>query len=103
MAYGQYIGLICYSLHKVFRKRNFGVGKKIYEFHARIHTLYVGGDSMKIYTYAQLESILRTAFDLDGSSIKTVATIAGLNLSSLYKWNSGSMRFMSGNMDRLLL
>ena len=48
---------------------------------------------MKIHTYAQLESILRTAFDLDGNSIKIVAETAGLNLSSLYKWNSGAMRF----------
>ena len=58
---------------------------------------------MKIYTYTQLESILRTAFDLDGNSIKTVAEIAGLNLSSLYKWNSGAMRFSPENMDRLIL
>ena len=58
---------------------------------------------MKIYTYAQLESILRTAFDLDGNSIKTVAEMAGLNLSSLYKWNSGAMRFSPENMDRLIL
>ena len=57
---------------------------------------------MKIYTYAQLESILRTAFDLDGNSIKTVAEIAELNLSSLYKWNSGAMRFSPENMDRLI-
>ena len=58
---------------------------------------------MKIYTYAQLESILHTAVDLDGNSIKTVAEIAGLNLSTLYKWNSGSMRFSPENMDRLIL
>ena len=58
---------------------------------------------MKIYTYTQLESILRTAFDLDGNSIKTVAEIAGLNLRSLYKWNSGAMRFSPENMDRLIL
>ena len=58
---------------------------------------------MKIYTFTQLESILRTAFDLDGSSIKTVAEMAGLNLSSLYKWNSGAMRFPPENMDRLIL
>lgn len=58
---------------------------------------------MKIYTYTQLESILHTAFDLDGNSIKTVATIAGLNLSSLYKWNSGAIRFSPENMDRLIL
>ena len=58
---------------------------------------------MKIYTYSQIERILRTAFDLDGNSIKTVAEIAGLNLSSLYKWNSGAMRFSPENMDRLIL
>ena len=58
---------------------------------------------MKIHTFTQLESILRTAFDLDGNSIKTVAEMAGLNLSSLYKWNSGAMRFSPENMDRLIL
>ena len=58
---------------------------------------------MKIHTFTQVESILRTAFDLDGNSIKTVAEMAGLNLSSLYKWNSGSMRFSPENIDRLIL
>ena len=58
---------------------------------------------MKIHIYAQLESILRTAFDLDGNSIKTVTEMAGLNLSTLYKWNSGAMRFSPENMDRLIL
>ena len=58
---------------------------------------------MKIYTYSQIERILRTAFDLDGNSIRTVAEMAGLNLSSLYKWNSGAMRFSPENMDRLIL
>ena len=58
---------------------------------------------MKIYTYTQLESILRTAFDLDGNNIKTVAEMAGLNLSSLYKWNSGAMRFSPENIDKLIL
>ena len=58
---------------------------------------------MKIHTYTQLESILRTAFDLDGNRIKTVTEMAGLNLSSLYKRNSGAMRFSPENMDRLIL
>ncbi len=47
---------------------------------------------MKIHTFTQIESFLRTAFDLD-SSIKEVSEKAGLNLSSLYKWNSGAMQF----------
>ena len=58
---------------------------------------------MKFHTFAQLESILRTAFDLDSSSIKTVSKKEGINLSSLYKWNSGAMRFSPENMDRLIL
>ena len=58
---------------------------------------------MKIYTYSQIERILRTAFDLEGSSIKEVSEKAGINLSSLYKWNSGAMRFSPENMDRLIL
>ena len=58
---------------------------------------------MKIYTFTQLEFILRTAFDLEGSSIKEVSEKAGINLSSLYKWNCGAMRFSPENMDRLIL
>lgn len=58
---------------------------------------------MKIYTYSQIESILRTAFDLVGNNIKTVAEKARLNLSSLYKWNSGAMRFSPENIDKLIL
>lgn len=58
---------------------------------------------MKIYSCVQLESILRAAFDLDGSSIKEVSEKAEINLSSLYKWNSGAMRFSPENMDRLIL
>ena len=37
---------------------------------------------MKIRTYTQLEAILRTAFDVEGNSIKTVATMASINLNS---------------------
>ena len=58
---------------------------------------------MKIYTFTQLEFILRTAFDLEGSSIKEVSEKAGINLSSLYKWNCGAMRFLPENIDKLLL
>ena len=58
---------------------------------------------MKIHTFTQLESILRTAFDLEGSSIKEVSEKAGINLNTLYKWNSGAMRFSPENMDRLIL
>ena len=38
-----------------------------------------------------------------GNQMETVAEMAGLNLSSLYKWNSGAMRFSPENMDRLIL
>jgi len=34
---------------------------------------------MRIRTYTQLEAILRTAFDIEGNSIKTVAEITGIN------------------------
>ena len=58
---------------------------------------------MIIRTYTQLEAILRTAFDVEGNSIKTVAVMANINLNTLYKWNSGAMRFSPENMDRLIL
>ena len=34
---------------------------------------------MKIRTYTQLEAILRTAFDVEGNSIKEVAAMTNIN------------------------
>ena len=58
---------------------------------------------MKIRTYTQLETILRTAFDVEGNSIKDVAAIANINRNTLYKWNCGAMRFSPDNIDKLLM
>ena len=58
---------------------------------------------MKIRTYTQLEAILRTAFDVEGNSIKDVAEITGINRNTLYKWNCGAMRFSPDNIDKLLM
>ena len=58
---------------------------------------------MKYRTYTQLEAILRTAFDVEGNSIKDVAATANINLNTLYKWNCGAMRFSPENIDKLLL
>ena len=58
---------------------------------------------MKIRTYTQLEGILHTAFDSEGNSIKNIATIANINLNTLYKWNCGAMRFSPDNIDKLLM
>ncbi|MBE5775449.1 MAG: hypothetical protein E7337_16230 [Clostridiales bacterium] len=49
---------------------------------------------MKIRTYTQLEAILRTAFDVEGNSIKDVAEMANINRNTLNKWNCGAMRFL---------
>lgn len=58
---------------------------------------------MKIRTNTQIEGIMRTAFCLDGNSIKDVAKMAGINRNTLYKWNCGAMRFSLDNIDKLLL
>ena len=58
---------------------------------------------MKIRTNTQLEAILRTAFDIEGNSIKDVAQMADINLNTLYKWNCGAMRFSPDNIDKLLM
>lgn len=58
---------------------------------------------MRIRTYVQAEDILRTAFDVEGNSIKDVAKMANINLNTLYKWNCGAMRFSPDNIDKLLL
>ena len=58
---------------------------------------------METRTNTQLEAILRTAFDVEGNSIKDVATMANINLNTLYKWNCGAMRFSPDNIDKLLV
>ena len=58
---------------------------------------------MKIRTYTQLEAILRTAFDVEGNSIKDVAEMTCINRNTLYKWNSGAMRFSLDNIDKLFM
>ena len=58
---------------------------------------------MKIHTCTQLEAILRTAFNIEGNSIKDVSGMANININTLYKWNCGAMRFSSDNIDKLLL
>ena len=58
---------------------------------------------MKIRTNTQLEAILRTAFDIEGNSIKDVAETTGINRNTLYKWNCGAMRFSPDNIDKLLM
>ncbi len=58
---------------------------------------------MTIHTYAQLDSILRTALNMNGNSIKHIAETAGIKANTLYKWNCGAMRFSPENMDRLIL
>ena len=58
---------------------------------------------MKYRTYTQMEEILRTAFDVEGNSIKDVAEMAGINRNTLYKWNCGVMHFSPEKIDKLLL
>ena len=58
---------------------------------------------MKYRTYTQMEGILRTAFDVEGNSIKDVAEMAGINRNTLYKWNCGAMRFSTDNIDILIV
>ena len=66
-------------------------------------TFRMRGDFMKIRTYTQIEAILRTAFDIEGNSIKGVAKMANINLNTLYKWNCGAMHFSPDNIDKLLM
>ena len=58
---------------------------------------------MKYRTYTQVEGILRTAFDIEGNSIKDIAEMTGINRNTLYKWNCGAMRFSPDNIDKLLV
>ena len=87
---------------KVIYKNTYKRGEK-HKYKQYTRYLSYTKESNRILTFTQLESILRTTFDLEGSSIKEVSDKAGINSNSLYKWNSSAMRFSPENMDRLIL
>ena len=72
-----------YSIIEFLSHVIFALGEKKCECGRQACAFCTGGDFMKIRTNTQIEWILRTAFCLDGNSIKDVAERAGINLNTV--------------------
>ena len=57
----------------------------------------------KYTTFAELETLLHTAINLPGSSIKDIAAATGIKANTLYKWKTTSVHLSPDKADRLLL
>ena len=59
---------------------------------------------MKQYpTFAQTESLLLTAIQLPGATIKTIAAATGIKANTLYKWKTTPVHLSPEKADKLLL
>ena len=64
----------------------------------------MGGDTMQKYmTFAEMESLLITAINLPGSSIKDIAAATGIKANTLYKWKTTPVHLSPEKADKLLL
>ena len=54
-------------------------------------------------TFAQTESLLLTAVQLPGESIKTISAATGLKANTLYKWKTTPAHLSPEKADKLLL
>ena len=57
----------------------------------------------KYTTFAELETLLLTAINLPGLSIKTIAAATGIQANTLYKWKTTPVHLSPDKADRLLL
>ena len=54
------------------------------------------------HTFSQTESLLLTAIQLPGQSIKSIAEATGIKANTLYKWKNTSVHLSPEKADRLL-
>lgn len=57
----------------------------------------------KYTTFAELESLLLTAINLPGATIKSIAATTGIQANTLYKWKTTPVHLSPEKADRLLL
>ena len=57
----------------------------------------------KYTTFAELETLLLTAINLPGSTIKSIAAATGIKANTLYKWKTTSVHLSPEKTDKLLL
>ncbi|MBQ2955647.1 MAG: hypothetical protein IJE08_04210 [Clostridia bacterium] len=54
-------------------------------------------------TFSQTESLLLTAIQLPGQSIKSIAVETGIQANTLYKWKTTPVHLSPEKADKLLL
>ena len=54
-------------------------------------------------TFVQTESLLLTAIQLPGASIKSIAEVTGIQANTLYKWKTTPVHLSPEKADKLLL
>jgi len=57
----------------------------------------------KFNTFAELETLLLTAINLPGSSIKSIAGATGIKANTLYKWKTTPVHLSPEKADKLLV
>ena len=57
----------------------------------------------KYTTFAELETLLLTAINIPGSSIKDIAAATGIKANTLYKWKITPIHLSPVKADKLLL
>ena len=59
---------------------------------------------MKHYnTFAETEALLRTAINLRGETVKSIAAATGIRADTLYKWKTSKVHLSPPKADALLL
>ena len=59
---------------------------------------------MKQYiTFSETESILRTAINMKGRTVKAIADATGIRADTLYKWKTTEVHLSPSKADALLL
>lgn len=59
---------------------------------------------MKQYTtFAETEALLRTAINLRGETVKSIAAATGIRADTLYKWKTTKVHLSPSKADALLL
>ena len=54
-------------------------------------------------TFAETESILRTAINMKGRTVKAIADATGIRADTLYKWKTTEVHLSPPKADALLL
>ena len=54
-------------------------------------------------TFAETEALLRTAINLRGETVKSIAAATGIRADTLYKWKTSKVHLSPPKADALLL